>query len=281
MAVTSWPFGWDSLKSDAARRSSSRAASSPGTVSGANRLATARQDRRHGHELLLRAQPGPREHRRQDPAEPGDRAHRAVGLRQVDVPPVAQPDERHHPRRPGRGLGPDRRPRHLRAVGRRRRPAAAGRHGVPEVEPVSEVDLRERRLRPADQPHGRVARRAARPGRGQPEGGGALGRSEGPAAHLGARALRRPAAAAVHRARAGGRARDPADGRAGVGARPDRHAAHRRADLPAEDPLHDRDRDAQHAAGGAGLGRHGVLLARQAGRVRPDRTRFSPLRPRS
>ena len=35
--------------------------------------------------------------------------------------------------------------------------------------------------------------------------------------------------------------------------------------------LHDRHRDAQHAAGGARLGRHRVLLARQAGRVRPDR----------
>src|SRR5688572_33342691 len=57
-AVTSWLFGWVSLKSDAARRSSSRAASSPGPVSGANRLATARQDRRDGHELPLRAEPG-------------------------------------------------------------------------------------------------------------------------------------------------------------------------------------------------------------------------------
>ena len=69
------------------------------------------------------------------------------------------------------------------------------------------------------------------------------------------RAVGRPAAAAVHRAGAGGQAGDPADGRAGVGARPDRHAAHRGADLPAQDAVHDRHRDAQHAAGGAGLGR--------------------------
>ena len=81
----------------------------------------------------------------------------------------------------------------------------------------------------------RVARRTARPRRGEPEVGGALGRSQGPAAHLGAGAVGRPAAAAVHRARAGDRARDPADGRAGVGARSDRDAAHRGADLPAED----------------------------------------------
>ena len=39
------------------------------------------------------------------------------------------------------------------AVGRRRRPAAPGRDGVPEVEPVPEVDLRERRLRAAHQRH--------------------------------------------------------------------------------------------------------------------------------
>ena len=65
--------------------------------------------------------------------------------------------------------------------------------------------------------------------------GGDLGRSEGPAARLGAGALGRPAAAAVHRAGAGGQAGDPADGRAGVGARSDRDAAHRGADLPAQD----------------------------------------------
>ena len=57
---------------------------------------------------------------------------------------------------------------HLRAGGRRRRSAPARRHGVPEVEPVPEVDLRERRLRAADQPHGAVARRARGPGRGEP-----------------------------------------------------------------------------------------------------------------
>jgi ABC-type multidrug transport system fused ATPase/permease subunit len=35
--------------------------------------------------------------------------------------------------------------------------------------------------------------------------------------------------------------------------------------------IYDRHRDAQHAAGGPRLGRDGLLLARQAGRVRPDR----------
>ena len=40
----------------------------------------------------------------------------------------------------------------LRPEGRRGRGAAADRHGVPEAEPVPEVDLRQRRVRPADQP---------------------------------------------------------------------------------------------------------------------------------
>ena len=53
--------------------------------------------------------------------------------------------------------------------------------------------------------------------------------------HVGAVPVRRPAAAPLHRARARGRTGGPADGRAGVRARPDRDAAHRGADLPAED----------------------------------------------
>ena len=52
-------------------------------------------------------------------------------------------------------------PRH-----RRRRAAPARRHGVPEVEPVPEVDLRERRLRPAHQrPRGEPRRSAERASR--------------------------------------------------------------------------------------------------------------------
>ena len=39
----------------------------------------------------------------------------------------------------------------VRLQGRRGRGAAADRHGVPEAEPVPEVDLRQRRVRPADQ----------------------------------------------------------------------------------------------------------------------------------
>ena len=130
-------------------------------------------------------------------------------------------------------------------AGRRRRPAAPqGRHGVPEVEPVPQVDFRERRLRPAHQRPGEVEGRDGRPRRGKPAAGGDLGRGQGPAARVGAGAVGRPAAAAVHRAGAGHPAGDPADGRAGLGARPDRHAAHRRADLRAQEAVHHRDRHA-------------------------------------
>ena len=89
----------------------------------------------------------------------------------------------------------------------------------------------------------------------------AVGRGQGPAEDQRAGPVRRPAAAAVHRPRAGHRAgRDP-DGRAGLGARPDRHPADRGSDRAAEVRVHDRDRHPQHAAGGAG-GRHDGLLQR-------------------
>ena len=129
-----------------------------------------------------------------------------------------------------------RRPGHLRARRRRRRTCAGAsawcsrsrtrsRSRSSRTSPTACASTAWRRSR--DELRGRVEASL--------QGGGALGRGEGPAARLGAGALGRPAAAAVHRARAGRRARDPADGRAGVGARSDRHAAHRGADLPAQE----------------------------------------------
>ena len=47
-------------------------------------------------------------------------------------------------------------------VGRRHRAAQAGRHGLPEIEPVPEIDLRERRLRPAPAGHQRQGARSTR-----------------------------------------------------------------------------------------------------------------------
>ena len=60
---------------------------------------------------------------------------------------------------------------------------------------------------------------------------GALGRGQGPPGRERARALRRPEAAPVHRARDRGRARDAADGRALLGARSDRDPQDRGAHL--------------------------------------------------
>ena len=87
---------------------------------------------------------------------------------------------------------------------------------------------------------------------------------------LGARAVGRPAAAAVHRAGAGDRAGDPAVRRADLGARPDRDREDRGADHRAARPRDDPDRHAQHAAGGARVGLHGVHVPGRAGRGRRD-----------
>ena len=104
---------------------------------------------------------------------------------------------------------------------RRRRPgrgAQADRDGVPEAEPVPEVDLRQHRLRPArarhEGRHGRDRRARAAARR-------ALGRGQGPAQGERLRHVRRPAAAPLHRPRARDRARRDPDGRAVLGARPD------------------------------------------------------------
>ena len=61
-------------------------------------------------------------------------------------------------------------------------------------------------------------------------GAGPVGRGQGPPRRARHRALRRPAAAAVHRAHDRGRARGDPHGRAVLRARPDRHAADRGAD---------------------------------------------------
>ena len=63
--------------------------------------------------------------------------------------------------------------------------------------------------------------------------------------------------------------------------RTNRHPAHRRAGLRPEAGLYDRHRHPQHAAGRPGLGHHGVLLARPAGRVPAAPIRSSRLRPKS
>ena len=142
----------------------------------------------------------------------------------------------------------------------RPRPGAqAHRHGLPEAEPVPEVDLRQHRLRPArdghEGRHGRDRRERAAPRR-------AVGRGQGPAEDQRVRHVGRPAAAPVHRPRAGHRARRAADGRAVLGARPDLDRPHRGPDDGAQGELLDRHRHPQHAAGRARVGHDGVLHGR-------------------
>ena len=155
------------------------------------------------------------------------RADRPVGVRQVHVHPVPEPHERPDPERP-RGRR-DRLPRAepVRQRGRPRAGAQAHRHGLPEAEPVPEVDLRQHRLRPAG--HGDEGR----PGRDRRVGAaprGAVGRDQGPPEDERLRHVRRPAAAPVHRPRARHRARRAADGRALLGPGPDLDRADRGPD---------------------------------------------------
>ena len=141
-------------------------------------------------ELLLREDQGAGLHFARDPGQSGHGLHRALRLRQEHVPAHAQPHERHragHPRGRHRGA---RRPEHLRAGHRCRGPASSGGHGVPEVQPLPEIHLRERRLRPAHQRHGGQPARSRGTGRAEPAGRRALDGGEGPAARLGAGACR-------------------------------------------------------------------------------------------
>jgi hypothetical protein len=156
--------------------------------------------------------------------EADHRLHRPFGLRQVDAAALHQPAQRPH-----RHVH-DRRPRCLNenatSTPQRRdhRAAQAHRHGLPEVEPLPEVDLRERRLRLRI--HGdQQAERARRDRRASLRGAAlwdevkdrlddsALGLSGGQQQRL-----------CIARAIAVG-ARGDAHGRALLGARPDRHVA--------------------------------------------------------
>jgi ABC-type uncharacterized transport system YnjBCD ATPase subunit len=74
----------------------------------------------------------------------------------------------------------------------------------------------------------------------------------------------------VHRPHRRGEARGHPVRRALLGARSDLDRQDRGADRRAEAGLHDRDRDAQHAAGGARLGFHDLHVSRRADRDRPD-----------
>ena len=90
-------------------------------------------------------------------------AHRSVGLRQVDVPALDQPAERRCiPGVRHEGDHPlDGEDVYEPAHGRRRA-APARRDGVPALESIPEIDLRQRRVRPAHQRRSRRARSSTR-----------------------------------------------------------------------------------------------------------------------
>src|SRR5690242_4661692 len=96
------------------------------------------------------------------------------------------------------------------------------------MEPVPEIDLRERLVRAADQRRARSPR-ARSDRRNVTSAGGALGRGARPAARERDESLRRPAATVVYRARAGERAGSAPARRAGERARSDLDSARRGA----------------------------------------------------
>ena len=153
-----------------------------------------------------------------------------VGLRQVDAGALHQPHARGDPGRARRGQGHARRHRHLRPGGRRRRRAPRDRHGLPEAQPVpDDVDLRQRRRRACGSTGASGGDLEASASRQSLRGAGLWEEVKDRLGAPGHRPLRRPAAAPVHRAHDRRRARGDPDGRAVLGARPDRDAEDRGA----------------------------------------------------
>ena len=153
-------------------------------------------------------------------APPDHRADRSVGVRQEHAAAVVQPHERPHRRAP--------------------RCAAGSRTTVRTCTPPTSTRSRCgaasawcSRSRTRSRSRSTTTSRSARASSGQRKGlddiveralraRRAVGRGEGQAQEVGVRALRRAAAAAVHRALPRGRARRDPHGRAVLGARPDR-----------------------------------------------------------
>ena len=156
--------------------------------------------RLEGREHQLRRQTGRQVGVAVDPPGRGARADRAVGLRQDDAAAHAQPPDRADPERRARRAGAARRRGHPRAG--RHDAARAGGDGLPAAQPVSDVDLRQRRLRPA-----RAVAQAPAQARARAAGGRCAAPRRalrgGPRRPRSSRAapVRRPAAAAVHRPR--------------------------------------------------------------------------------
>ena len=196
-------------------------ATEPGTPAGRDRLQA-----RSG---LLRGLPRRARQPRVGGARQDHRVHRAVRLRQEHRAAQPQPHERSHPGLPLSGTRPLPRQGRLRSERRPGGRAPLHRHGLPAAESVRDEHLRQRGVRAPAQPLQGQGRRA---GRASAAAGRALGRGQGQAQEQRAVAVRRPAAAPVHRPGRRHRALGAPHGRALLGARPHRHAAHRGADDP-------------------------------------------------
>ena len=142
---------------------------------------TATRDRGAQYALLLRHVS------RRQKCQPGDRAtedHRAdrpVGLRQEHRAALLQPHERPRAGHAARGRGAVSRQEPVRPRCRCGRGAPPDRHGLPEAQPVPQVDLREHRLRPANQRLARLEAGYGRAGRALAARRGAVGRGQGQA----------------------------------------------------------------------------------------------------
>ncbi|CAA9449434.1 MAG: Phosphate transport ATP-binding protein PstB, partial [uncultured Rubrobacteraceae bacterium] len=201
-----------------------------------------------------------------DPAKQGHGPHRPLGLRQEHFFAVPQPDARGHPRGLRRGVRQAWRPGHLHQRHGPGHYKTADWDGLPEAEPLLQVHLRERRLGCPDQ---RLQGRHGRAGGTVLETRGPVGRGQGQAEEERFRPVWRTAAAAGYRpdtrCRAGGYPDGRASECAGPGLDPEDRGHHGRT----QGALYGGDRDAQHAAGGAHLGLHGLLLHRAHGRPGP------------
>ena len=145
----------------------------------ARRLARGRLPGREAR-LPLREVQGARGRHDGHPPQRDHRPDRPLGLRQVDLPALPQPDERPHPRHQGRRHAPLPRPGPLLVRRRRGGRAPAYRHGLPEAQPVPQVDQGQHRLRPQGQRHegqrrqdrgGAAPRRPLGRGQGQAQAG--------------------------------------------------------------------------------------------------------------
>ena len=141
---------------------------------------------------------------------------------------------------------------------------------IPTPQSLSDEHIRQHRVRTA---HVRGAQKggARRHRRVVAQSGEPLGRAQGSIAQVGARAVGRTAAEALHCARLGDQTGDIVDGRADECARSHLDGQDRRALRKAQRGADRGHRHTQYATGGAHLGRHCVLFARRIDRVRAHR----------